>query len=208
MLKIAPDGYPFILIFVLLSILVFIFAKPWLTIFPLIVTMFMCLFFRDPERDVPSNKGIFVSPADGKVILIRDVYEKDYLKAESKEISIFMSLFNVHINRSPCDGKVTFIKHSAGKFFVAHKDIASLENENNVIVIEGEYGKILVRQVAGFIARRIVCRVKTGDVLRRGERYGMIKFGSRLDIYLPNAIKIKVKVGDKVRAGETILGEI
>jgi phosphatidylserine decarboxylase len=208
MFKIAPDGYPFITIFAVLSILIYFFAKPWLSIFPLFITIFMCLFFRDPERDIPSVKGIFVSPADGKVILIRDIYEKDYLKAESKEISIFMSLFNVHVNRSPCDGKVTFTKHSAGKFFVAHKDIASMENENNIIVIEGEYGKILVRQVAGFIARRIVCRAKTGDELKRGERYGMIKFGSRLDIYLPKDTKIKVKVGDKVRAGETIIGEL
>lgn len=208
MLKIAPDGYPFIVVFAIISLLIYIFAKPWLAIFPIIITLFMCIFFRDPERNIPSDEGIFVSPADGKVILLRDVYEKDYLKTETKEISIFMSIFDVHVNRSPCDGKVTLIKYSPGKFFVAHKDIASLKNENTVMVIEGRYGNILVRQVAGFIARRIVCRVNIGDQLKKGERYGMIKFGSRLDIYLPKDAKIKVKIGDKVKAGETILGKI
>ncbi|MGQ9570638.1 MAG: phosphatidylserine decarboxylase family protein [Thermodesulfovibrionales bacterium] len=208
MLKIAPDGYPFIVVFAIISIIIYIFTKPWLVIFPLIATLFMCVFFRDPDRKIPLNEGIFVSPADGKVILVKDAYEKEYLGTETKEISIFMSIFDIHINRSPCDGKVILVKHSSGKFFVAHKDIASFENENTVVVIEGEYGRILVKQVAGFIARRIVCRLKIGDQLKKGEKYGMIKFGSRLDIYLPKDTKINVKVGDKVRAGETILGKI
>jgi len=208
MLRIASDGYPFIIVFALITVLVYFFGKPWIAIFPLIITLFMVLFFRDSDRKVPAGEGIFVSPADGKVILIKDVYEKDYLKAESKEISIFMSLFNVHVNRSPYDGKVSFIKHSSGKFLAAYKDTASMENENTVMVIEGKDGKIVVRQVAGSLARRIVCRVKVGDELRRGERYGMIKFGSRLDIYLPKDVKIKVKAGDKVKAGETVLGQM
>jgi phosphatidylserine decarboxylase len=206
--KFAPDGYPFIIIFALITVLVYFFGKPWIAIFPLTITLFMLLFFRDPERKYPEGEGIFVSPADGKVILIKDVYEKDYLKAESKEISIFMSLLNVHVNRSPCDGKVSLVKHSSGKFLVAHKDAASMENENTVMVLEGKDGKIVVRQVAGFLARRIVCRAEVGDELRRGERYGMIKFGSRLDVYLPKDVKIKVKAGDKIKAGETILGQM
>ncbi|HYA12284.1 MAG TPA: phosphatidylserine decarboxylase family protein [Thermodesulfovibrionales bacterium] len=206
MLKIAPDGYPFIIIFALITILVYIFGKPWIAVLPLTITIFIAFFFRDPERTMPGGNGIFVSPADGKVILIKNVYEKDYLHTESKEISIFMSLFNVHVNRAPCDGKVSLIKHSPGKFLVAHKDAASMENENTVILLEGKDGKILVRQVAGYLARRIVCRVKVDDVLRRGERYGMIKFGSRLDVYLPKDAEIKIKLGDKVRAGETIIG--
>jgi len=206
MLKIAPDGYPFIIIFALITILVYIFGKPWIAVLPLTITIFIAFFFRDPERTMPGGNGIFVSPADGKVILIKNVYEKDYLHTESKEISIFMSLFDVHVNRAPCDGKVSLIKHSPGKFLVAHKDAASMENENTVILLEGKDGKILVRQVAGYLARRIVCRVKVDDVLKRGERYGMIKFGSRLDIYLPKDAEIKIKLGDKVRAGETIIG--
>ena len=206
--KFAPDGYPFIIVFALISILVYFFGKPWIAILPIIITLFMLFFFRDPERRIPKGEDIFVSPADGKVILIKDVYEKDYLKTDSKEISIFMSLFNVHVNRSPYDGKVSFIKHTSGKFLVAHKDAASIKNESTVMVIDGRNGKIVVRQVAGFIARRIVCKAKTGDELRRGERYGMIKFGSRLDVYLPKDVKIKVKAGDKVKAGETILGQM
>jgi phosphatidylserine decarboxylase len=206
--KITPDAYPFIIVFALITIVVYFFGKPWISIFPLLITLFMVFFFRDPERKIPEGENIFVSPADGKVILIKDVYEKDYLKTNSKEISIFMSLFNVHINRSPYNGKVSFIKHSSGKFLVAHKDAASIENENVVMVLEGRNGKIVVRQVAGFLARRIVSKVIVGDELRRGERYGMIKFGSRLDVYLPKDVKIKVKVGDKVKAGETILGQM
>jgi phosphatidylserine decarboxylase len=206
--KIAPDGYLFIIVFLLITTLVYFLGKPWIAIFPLLITLFMVFFFRDPERKIPEGENIFVSPADGKVILIKDVYEKDYLKTDSKEISIFMSLFNVHVNRSPYDGKVSFIKHSSGKFFVAHKDAASIENENTVMVLDGRNGKIVIRQVAGFLARRIVCRAKAGDELRHGERYGMIKFGSRLDVYLPKDVKIKVKVGDKVKAGETILGQM
>jgi phosphatidylserine decarboxylase len=206
--KIVPDGYPFIIIFALITVLTYFFGKPWIAIFPLIITLFMLLFFRDPERKIPEGEGIFVSPADGKVILIKDVFEKDYLKAESKEISIFMSLLNVHVNHVPCDGRVSFIKHSPGRFMVAYKDAASIENENTVMVINGKDGKIVVRQVAGFLARRIVCRVKVGDELRRGERYGMVKFGSRLDVYLPKDVKIKVKLGDKVKAGQTVIGEL
>src|SRR4030042_2115099 len=206
MIRIAPDGYPFIIIFAFITILIYIFGKPWMAVLPLTVTLFMVLFFRDPDRIIPVDKGVFVSPADGKVILIKDVYEKDYLKAESKEISIFMSIFNVHVNRAPFEGKISLIKHSPGKFLAAHKDAASIENENMVMVLEGKNGKILVRQVAGLVARRIVCRVKAGDVLRRGERYGMIKFGSRLDVFLQKETEIQVRLGDKVKAGQTVLG--
>jgi phosphatidylserine decarboxylase len=205
MLRIAPDGYPFIIIFAFITVLVYIFGKPWMAVFPLIITVFMAFFFRDPERQIPEGNSIFVSPADGKVILIRDVHEKDYLKSGSKMVSIFMSLFDVHVNRAPCDGKVSLIKHSAGRFVVAHKDAASTENENTVMILDGKNGKILVRQVAGFLARRIVCRVKIGDALKRGERYGMIKFGSRLDVYLPKDSEVKVSLSDKVKAGETVI---
>jgi phosphatidylserine decarboxylase len=206
MLKIAPDGYPFIFIFAIITVLVYIFARPWIAVLTLIITLFMVLFFRDPERTTPGDKGIFVSPADGKVILIKDVYEKDYLKSDSKEISIFMSIFDVHVNRSPCDGTVNLVRHFPGQFLAAHKDAASIKNENTIMVLEGNDGRILVRQVAGLLARRIVCKVKPGNVLRRGERYGMIKFGSRLDVYFPKDTEIKVKLGEKVKAGETVIG--
>src|SRR4030042_719308 len=206
MLRIVPDGYPFIIVFALITVLVYIFGKPWMAVLPLTITLFMALFFRDPGRTTPGDKGVFISPADGKVILIKDVYEKDYLKSESREISIFMSIFDVHVNRAPCDGTVNLVQHFPGQFLAAHKDAASIKNENTVMFLEGKDGKILVRQVAGLLARRIVCKVTAGDVLRRGERYGMIKFGSRLDVYLPKDAEIKVKLGDKVKAGETVLG--
>lgn len=168
----------------------------------------MAYFFRDPERVVPEGRGLFVSPADGKVILVKDVYEKDYLQADTKQISIFMSPLNVHVNRAPCAGKVTYVKHTPGKFMAAYKDDASIKNENIVMALEGEQGRVLVRQVAGFVARRAVCRVKPGDLLKRGERYGMIKFGSRLDVYLPKNATISVQPGDKVLAGETVIAAV
>ncbi len=223
MIKLAPEGYQIFFGFLLLTIiaLVLFFIKrstgsydlsfygllivSWLSF---VMTYFTTFFFRDPERVIPKGEGVFVSPADGRVILIRETFEQDYLKAPSKEISIFMSLFDVHVNRIPEDSIVSAIKHSPGKFVVAHKDDASLKNENIIITLDGRYGRILVRQVAGFLARRIVCKVKVGDVLRRGDRFGMIKFGSRLDVYLPYNSTIQVQFGQKVKAGETIIATL
>jgi len=222
-IKFYPDGYPFIFGSLLTTVIVSVFLIwNWKSVsynytFYLllgascslfVLTIFMAFFFRDPERKIPEGKGIFVSPADGKVILIKDVYEKDYLKSDAKEISIFMSPLNVHVNRAPCDGNVSVVRYSPGKFMAAYKASASIKNENIVMVLDGKEGRVLVRQVAGFIARRAVSKAKVGDLLRRGERYGIIKFGSRLDVYLPQNAKIKVKLGDKVKAGETIIGEI
>jgi len=167
----------------------------------------MAFFFRDPERKITEGEGIFVSPADGEVILIKDVYEKDYLKSDSREISIFMSPLDVHVNRAPCDGKVTIVKYTPGRFIAAYKDESSIKNENIVMVLEGKQGRVLVRQVAGFLARRALCKAKVGDMLRCGERYGIIKFGSRLDVYLPKDTKVLVKLGEKVKAGETVIGK-
>jgi len=174
----------------------------------IVVTVFIAFFFRDPERNTPQGKGLFVSPADGKVILIKDIYENDYLKSDTKEISIFMSPLNVHVNRAPCDGVVSMVKYSPGKYMAAYRDDASIKNENIVMVLDCQERSILVRQVAGFVARRAVCKVRAGDRLKRGERYGMIKFGSRLDVYVPVDTEIKVALGEKVRAGETVIGTI
>ena len=223
MIKFAPEGYPFILGSLLVTVIAsLILLWSWKAgsnsvlfstllfslFFSICLTLFMAYFFRDPERTVPEGQGIFVSPADGKVILIKDVFEKDHLQSETKEISIFMSPLNVHVNRAPCNGKVTYVKHTPGRYLAAYKDNASIKNENIVMALEGEQGRVLVRQVAGFVARRAVCRVKAGDLLKRGERYGMIKFGSRLDIYLPQDAEIRVKIGDKVKAAETVIASI
>ncbi|MEW6108792.1 MAG: phosphatidylserine decarboxylase family protein [Nitrospirota bacterium] len=206
MFRFAHEGYPFILGSIVLTIIFFIFA-PIGTVIPSALTLFMLYFFRDPERDIPEGKDIFVAPADGEVILIKDVHESEHINADMKEVSIFMSPFNVHVNRAPCDGEIKTIKHNRGRFLAAYRDDASVKNENIEMVLETKYGDILVRQVAGFVARRAVCRKKEGDIIKRGERYGIIKFSSRLDVYLPKNTTIKVKPGDKVRAGETIIGE-
>jgi phosphatidylserine decarboxylase len=138
--------------------------------------------------------------------LIKNVREDRYLKSDAVEISIFMSPLNVHVNRAPCDGVVESVIHTPGKFLSAFKHEASLQNENIAMLLNTKHGKILVRQVAGFVARRAVCRVRPGDSLKMGERYGIIKFSSRLDVYLPKGTEIKVKLGNKVKAGETIIG--
>lgn len=206
-LKLAPEGYPFIFFFIALTILLlFLTTNIGIASLPFVLTLFMLYFFRDPERIPPEGENIFISPADGKVIVIKDVFEGQYLKNDSIMISIFMSPLDVHVNRSPCDGIVESVVHTRGKFLSAFKDEASLENENIAMVLNTKYGKILVRQVAGFIARRAVCRVKPGDTLKKGERYGIIKFSSRLDVYLPKDTIITVRLNDKVKAGETLLG--
>jgi phosphatidylserine decarboxylase len=220
-MKFAPEGFPFILGSLVFTALASVFTlltyKSGGTAFHIssgavcffsIVALFMGYFFRDPDRTIPEGKGLFVAPADGKIILIKDVNEKKYIKSDAKEISIFMSPFNVHVNRAPCDGKVSTVKHSPGRYMAAYKDDASMKNENIAMLLEGKEGKVLVRQVAGFIARRAVCRVKPGDMLKRGERYGMIKFSSRLDVYLPKNTEITVKLGDVVKAGETAIARI
>lgn len=208
MFKFAPEGYPFILIFAFLTILAIFFGKLWITVFPFVLTLFMLFFFRDPERTIPEGDNILISPADGKIILIEKVYEGQYLKDEAIEVSIFMSPLNVHVNRAPCDGVVKSVVYTLGRFLSAFKEEASLHNENIAMLLDTKHGKVLVRQVAGSIARRAVCRVKPGDILRKGERFGIIKFSSRLDVYLPKDAHIKVKLGNKVKAGETVIGVI
>lgn len=224
MIRFYPDGYPFIFgsffltVISLLSLTWYI-SKGEYNIVPFFIllcvtcmlyllSIFMAFFFRDPERKIPEGEDIFVSPADGKVILIRDVYEEEYLKSDAKEVSIFMSPLNVHVNRTPCDGTVSVVKHSPGKYIAAYRDDAPIKNENIVMVLDRNEGRILVRQVAGFVARRTVCKAKVGDTLKRGERYGMVKFGSRLDVYMPKDTNIKITLGEKVKAGETVIGEI
>jgi len=155
---------------------------------------------------VPQGEGVVVSPADGKVIVVKDIFEPDYLKQDVKQISIFLSVFNVHVNRSPIGGAVETVKYNPGKFLVASVDKASLENEQTAMVISNGKHKILVKQIAGLIARRIVCYPKAGDRLRLGERYGLIRFGSRVDIFLPKDAEVKVKVGDRIKGCRDIIG--
>ncbi len=206
-MKFAPEGYPFIAVFGLATAVAAYLGGGLFASGPFLLTLFMCYFFRDPERDVPSQEDVFVSPADGKVFLVRDVREEKYLNAEMKQVSIFMSPLDVHVNRVPCDCTVKKVRHNKGRFAAAYREDSSITNENIEVVLGTAYGDILLRQVAGFVARRAVCRKKEGDRLSRGERYGMIKFSSRLDIYLPRNATVAVNVGDKVKAGETVVAK-
>ncbi|MEF9475173.1 MAG: phosphatidylserine decarboxylase family protein [Candidatus Mariimomonas ferrooxydans] len=208
LLRIAPEGFPYLTVALILTFAVYFIGKPWMALFPLVLFLYMLLFFRDPDRIIPEDRDTFVSPADGKIILIKDTIEEVYTGEKVKQISIFMSIFDVHVNRSPCDGRVDKIKHTPGGFRAAYTNEAELSNENIAMLLNTGYGKILVRQVAGLIARRAVCRVSPGDSLKKGQRYGIIKFGSRVDIYLPENVRVKVVLGQKVKAGETVLAAI
>ena len=160
---------------------------------------FVAFFFRDPYRQIPSGPGIIVSPADGRVVRI----EKE---GEGTRISIFLSIFNVHVNRSPIRGEITEVQYRKGKYRAAFNDLASVDNEQNTLTIRGDGLQIECSQIAGVVARRIVCRKKAGDVLERGEKFGLIRFGSRTDLVLPADVELEVRVGDKVRGGSSKVG--
>ncbi len=203
---IAMEGFPFIAFASLVTIVLAAFSFMPLAIASFLMTAFIVYFFRNPERTVPGDPSAMVAPADGKIVFVGNAHER-HLNAEMLKVSIFMSVFNVHVNRAPFGGKVfdTFYKH--GKFLDARDENATFENEQSGVVLELEKGlKIVFVQVAGLIARRIVSYPVKGDCLVRGERYGLIRFGSRVDIYLPKDIRVNVKLGDKTVAGETILG--
>ena len=206
---VASAGYPFIFVAAFTTAVLALLGLTALTLISLMLTFAICGFFRDPDRVIPDHQGALVSPADGKVISASVVDDSPYYVGPAMKISIFMSVFNVHVNRVPFNGLVKKISYYPGKFFSANLDKASLENEHNAVFIEMENGKPLcVVQIAGLIARRIICKIQAGDRLIRGQRFGLICFGSRLDVYLPTDIKLKVAVGDKVHAGSSILGEL
>ena len=209
-------GYPTIGISAFISFLLIlfsIFAETNIIRFPLFflglfILIFTLNFFRDPDRTTPKIENIVVSPADGKILLIKNVMEKRFLNEEATQISIFMSPLNVHVNRIPIDGKVDFLKYIKGEYLVAYHDKADERNERTEIGITSKFGKVLFTQVAGMVARRIVYELNIGDSVKAGERFGMIKFGSRVDVIVPKSWRILINEGDITRAGETILFEI
>lgn len=205
-IPVAAEGWPFIIPLALVTTLLFSVGWRNTAVLSLVVTLFVLFFFRDPERRVPEGRDVVVSPADGKVIVVKDVFEPDYLKQDMKQISIFLSVFNVHVNRSPWSGTVELVKYNPGKFHVASVDKASLDNEQTAMVIGDGKNKILVKQIAGLIARRIVCYAKAGDAIKSGERYGLIRFGSRVDMFLPKTADINVRVGDRVKGARDVIG--
>ena len=205
MLQFAKEGYPFILVFFLVTIVSAVLKWNWVSVVALLLTFFMFFFFRDPDRNTPEDENAFIAPADGKVILITEAREDEILNSSALKISIFMSPLDVHVNRAPCNGVVKDVKHYPGKFYKAFTDDASILNEHITMLLDcGQHGPIVVKQIAGAVARRAVCRVKPGDKLLKGQRYGMIKFSSRADIFLPLNTEVKVKLNDKVLAGEKV----
>jgi phosphatidylserine decarboxylase len=199
---IAKEGFPYVAIAGGLFLIVFFLPKWFFTLLFLSLTVLFIIFFRDPERDIPVEDGIAVSGADGKIV---EISEEEIDGEKFKKISVFMNIFNVHVNRVPVDGEVISVLHKPGKFLSADKKESSFVNEQNVITIQSKYGKVIVKQVAGFVARRTVSYLEPGDKVKLGDRLGIIKFSSRVDHYLPISAKINVDIDDLVYAGETII---
>ncbi len=207
-IPVVREGVPFILLTSFFSLIMSIVQLKILAITGLMATFFVTYFFRNPKRIVPTGINNIVAPADGRVVTVEEASPPSCFRTTGKftKISIFMSIFDVHVNRSPCNGTIKDVKYFKGRFRPAQKDIASNTNEKNCILIETEHGEtIVVVQVAGLIARRIVFWKKTGETVSRGERIGMIRFGSRVDLYVPSHWKICKSVGVKVKGGEDII---
>ena len=206
---IVLEGFLFILPLLVLTVVFASFGITWLAVLLLVLTLFVTNFFRNPERVIPTDGNAVVSPADGRVLKIEEVEGNGLVTGKCKKVSIFMNIFNVHVNRAPYAGTVKAIRYQEGKFFNASLDKASDLNEKNSVLVETSDGReILTIQIAGLVARRIVCWVKEGMNIERGERFGLIRFGSRLEVFMPVDTEILVRVGDKVRAGETKIGSL
>ena len=170
------------------------------------LAIFIGFFFRDPTRRAPPGEGLVISGGDGKVVAIEEIGNDPFIDGPAMQISVFLSIVNVHVNRIPITGVVKLCQRIEGQFKLAFKDEASGDNAQMVLGIEGEQGRVLIKQIVGFVARRIVCNVHEGDEVRIGDRFGLIRFGSRIDVIVPAGTEIRVKNGDRVRGGETILG--
>ncbi|OGS98768.1 MAG: phosphatidylserine decarboxylase, partial [Gallionellales bacterium RIFCSPLOWO2_02_60_31] len=202
---IAREGWPFLIGSIAIALVLSAYVGGIIELLSWIVVLFVVQFFRDPPREIPQDAGAVLSPADGRVIKVERTQDP-YGQREAILISVFMNVFNVHSNRSPVDGIVEKVQYFPGKFVNADLDKASAENERNAVVLKTTDGQtVTFVQVAGLIARRILCYVKAGDTLARGQRYGFIRFGSRVDVYLPLDAGVKVSIGDKVSATTTIL---
>ncbi len=206
---IAREGYPFIALFGFVTLVFALLGWTLVTLLLLFLTLFTAYFFRDPLRIIPDEEGVLVAPADGKVIFVGEVEEERFFNSRVTKVSIFMSVFDVHINRAPCDGKVIDMFYNKGEFVNASYDKASDCNEQSGILLKTAGGPdILFVQIAGLVARRIVTYPVVGEVLQRGARYGLIRFGSRVDLYLPGAVDVSITLGERTVGGETIIGRI
>ena len=206
---VAKEGVPFIGTATLVALIFALLDWPIPALFIFTVAVFFLYFFRDPERVIPSGPGLVVSPADGWVIEVTDGCETSLQGKDVRRISIFMNIFNVHVNRAPIAGHVRKIVYQPGTFWPANSPKALFNNERNALLIQAEDGmELTVVQVAGILARRIVCWAEVGDKLKRGERFGLIRFGSRLDVYVSKDVSVSVKKGNRVWAGQTVLGKV
>lgn len=205
---IVKDGYGIIAACIILAIVLAVAFSPVWSIFPLGLAIFMMFFFRNPSRPSQHDDSLLLSPADGTVMEISEFFDDEYLDAEAKKVTIFLSVFDVHVNRSPMRGEIKYQRYTCGGFRPAYKKDASFENERHAIGLENENIKILVIQIAGLLARRIVSWVTLGHNLEQGQRYGMIKFGSSTELVVPKDVEILVEKGDKVIGGVTVVGRI
>ncbi|MGB9432324.1 MAG: phosphatidylserine decarboxylase family protein [Candidatus Acidiferrum sp.] len=202
------EGYLFGLPPLVMGILLLVFARGW--IFALgallvLLGLFVFSFFRNPERMIPEEAGLIVAPADGRVVVVK---EESANGQPGKRVSIFLAIWNVHVNRAPAGGKITRLDYKPGKFLAAWDENASFQNEQNVFTQATEHGEIVYKQIAGWVARRVVSWKKSGDEVARGERIGLMRFGSRMDIWLPSEAEIAVKVGENVKGGSSILARM
>lgn len=202
----AREGYPYVIVPILMALITAAFGYWPISIPFIILSAFMAFFFRDPKRATPTDSTLVVSPADGRVTRIERLSPEE---GESPTVvSIFLSPFDVHINRAPVSGTITNVSYTRGKFLMATKEEASLVNEQNALTISGERITVVCKQIAGILARRIVCWKRAGDNLMLGERFGLIKFSSRTDLILPPEVEVTVREGERVRGGVTVIGRI
>lgn len=211
----AREGYPFIGIATLLAVAAFALAlarRSWslwlLAIVITVLALWVAYFFRDPERSGERGARIVVAPADGKLVMVAEVDEPAFIGGRATRLSIFMNVFNVHVNRYPVDGIVEYVHYNKGKFLNAAAEKSSLENEQSSVGVQSGSSRILIRQIAGLIARRIVTYSKVGESVKQGDRMGLIRFGSRVDVFLPTDAKLRVKLGTLTTAGSTVLAEL
>jgi len=206
---IAGPGYPLIIGAAFITLIFALLKITSIALLMLVITLFICAFFRDPDRVTPNQENSIISPADGKIIFAGNVQNNDFINGPCQKISIFMTVFNVHVNRIPYDGVISKIIYKPGSFLSANNKNASMKNEYNAVILDlNDSRQMCVVQVAGLIARRIICNKNSGENVVKGSRFGMICFGSRVDLYMPPEAKIIAKKGDKVIAGSTIIAQL
>jgi phosphatidylserine decarboxylase len=204
----VKEGYNFGLPPLVIGLLALTYRSPWaigLGVVLVSLGLFVFCFFRNPPRQIPSEQGVIVSPADGRVVVVK---EEERAGQPGKRVSIFLAIWNVHVNRSPAAGTITKLEYKPGKFLAAWAESASFENEQNVFSLASENGEIVFKQIAGWVARRVVSWKKTGDVVARGELVGLVRFGSRVDVWMPAAVELAVRVGDNVKGGSSVLARV